>query len=192
MGYRYPEPNLVEEADFSAQFEWEGQQLLFRRNRRERPVQVRPDERDQANALYETRIKRGRIGTAIVGGAAAVAVLFAKDVGDAPESLILFAIAMASMLLLALVDRLAARSATSAFDHRTPVGPPRTRTELRQAKVADQSYGALALGGVAAMLAFLAPWPPQDAWGWFAVAIAAIGGATAVFDIGLRLMRKRS
>lgn len=192
MGYRYHEPDLVEDSGFSTQFEWQGSQLLFRRNQREPPVQVRADERDRAIDNYETRMRHGRIGTAIAAAVGIIAVMLTKGTGNASESLALFAIPMASMLFLKLVDHHVARSVTSAFNHRTPVGPSRSRLELRQARVADQTFGTLLSGGAFAMLAILGPWPPHGVWAWFAIAVGATGAFMAIFDIGLRLLQKRA
>lgn len=191
MGYRYPDQDQVAEEGFSAQFEWEGQQLLFRRNRRDAPVQVRPEERDRAIDAYEPRLKHARIATAILTIPAILVIGIRDDTATLPNHALEFAIGIAVIILLELVKSRVARSATSAFDHRTPVGPPRTRIELRQAKVANQSYGTLALGGAAAALAFLAPWPPQSVSGWFAIAVTSAAAVMALVDIGLRLTRNR-
>ena len=191
MGYRIPDPDPFEEKGFSAQFEWQEKQLLFRRNRRDPPVQVRADERDRAIDVYQTRMKRSRIGIAVVTAVAILAFVLTDDTGDERESLALFAIVMASILLWELASHWAARSATSAFDHRTPVGPPRSRTERRKAKVANQTLGTLMSGGALAMVALLGPWPPHGLWAWFGLVVGTIGAFTALVDIGLRVLQKR-
>ena len=100
MGYRYPDQDQVAEEGFSAQFEWEGQQLLFRRNRRDAPVQVRPEERDRAIDAYEPRLKHARIASAILAIAAGAFVGMRDETATLPNHVLAFAIGIAVALLV--------------------------------------------------------------------------------------------
>lgn len=173
---------------FEAQFEPAGDgTYLYRKNRRAPPIPVTRHERDRFVDQYVFGMRFVIAGMMAAGlGFLTLALWWMSKTGAHPPTIAIYGIltVLSGVIFMPLFYWIAGAPARE-LRGRAPVGPARTKDEMRAIYFKNISYGkivAIALLGLSTPLARRNLWPENVAWHrWsWAIAIAILLVATVV------------
>jgi hypothetical protein len=141
---------------FSGQFENEDGQLVYRKGGRGSPIPVTAAERDDFIDAYRRGVRQAFwifMAALFVGVFGMVGVLVYEDVSydDSSSDIILYA-ALITMTVIFVWHTMRLYRAPAQQLHRLPIGPERSRAEMRQKMLGEMTYARLA--GAAAFGAY--------------------------------------
>jgi hypothetical protein len=176
---------------FTRQFEWDGERWLFRRGGRDAPVEVTRDEMIRS----ETLVENGTLALVAVLLAAALFGILGVGTSYNPsdptgDELAIPLTIVGAILVGVLGHVLLNRIATREFRERAPLGPPRTRLEVRRKYAQQKSWFDFAVMFVLAFWLTWTHWPPVQS-DWFPIAVAAILAGSNLFDLVLKRQARR-
>jgi len=169
---------------FSAQFEWDGERWLFRRNCRAAPVEVGREEMLRSIAIHEN----GMLGIVVAIAAALYGLVgLAPEGSDGRTFTIGLAIGLAAIGVMFWLNRFATR----AFQGRHMQGPIRSRMDVRKAWVQRRSWLNLSLPFAPIGLIAWVHWRQGEPLDWYWMAFVGTFAVIGLFDIGLKLRMQR-
>lgn len=175
---------------FANQFQGEGVNTVYRRDSRAAPVRVSPQERDD----FITAFRRFTIGAewamsiGVIALVGVIVLLAFQSDGEIPQLVTYVSLAL---LIAAFVGAnfWAWYAPARALNGRVPAGKALTPEDVKRQAFASLSYGKLATGAGAVLIALLALAGRVDIWhGWGRLWLAFVGAVG--FLIVVQAVRK--
>lgn len=132
---------------FESQFEPDGDGFLYRRNSKDAPIRVSAAERDKYIGIFARHVKYGFWGI-VISTSLLIAALTTYNIitGDEPSNIVLY-IGLTIIFLAYMFAHIRARNLPAReLRDRLIVGPPRSKTQIRNRHAANMSYSQI--GGV--------------------------------------------